>query len=204
MRTTALLGSLLALPSLLGACDDGGGGDGNENEVITAVTLTLTPGGGGAAVTAVFNDPDGDGGAAPTIDPIVLAVGKTYNGVVTFENRLEAPAEDITLEVADESDEHQIFYTGTAVNGPASNRPGAPLTQAYLDQDRNGLPIGLASAFTTAAGTGQLTITLRHMPPLNNVAVKTAGASTAVRDAAGFSTLGGSSDAQVTFNVTVQ
>lgn len=204
MRFTTLFTALsLGALSLVAACDDEGHSH-NEGEVITTVVLTFTPAGGGTAVTATFNDPDGDGGAAPTVDPINLARGVTYNTSVRFENRLETPAEDITLEVADESDEHQVFYTGTAVNGPASAQTGAALTHAYTDTDVNGLPIGLASTFATAnaAGAGTLVVTLRHMPPANDTAVKTATTAATVRDS-GFSAIGGENDANVTFQVTV-
>ncbi len=184
-------------------CDDDGGNQ-NENEVITTVVLTFTPAAGGAPIVATFNDADGDGGNPPTVDPINLTRGTAYNASVRFENRLETPAEDITTEVADESDEHQVFFTGTAVNGPASNQPAAALTHAYADTDAKGLPIGLANTFTAAAaGTGTLVVTLRHLPPVNDVAVKTADAATTVKSAGGFSTLGGTSDASVTFQVSV-
>ncbi len=194
--------ALLALSSSLIACSEDGGGSTNENEVISRITLTFTPAGGGAAITARFDDPDGDGGAAPTVDPINLVAGATYSTAVRFENALETPAEDITLEVADESDQHQIFFTGSAVKGPASNQPAAPLTHVYSDTDANGLPIGLLSSFTAAAGTGQLIVTLRHLPEVNGQAVKSAATATTVRDG-GFAGLGGSTDAQVTFAVTV-
>lgn len=199
----SFLAPMLALTTiaLMTGCDDGGGG-GNESEVITTAILTFTPAGGGGAVTATFNDPDGDGGQAPTVDPINLIKGTTYATTVRFENRLETPAEDITTEVADESDEHQVFFTGTAVNGPASNQPGAPLTHSYADTDINGLPVGLASSIVAATGTGTLIVTLRHLPPVNNTAVKTAGAAATVKDG-GFAGLGGSTDATVTFQVTV-
>jgi hypothetical protein len=197
----ALLGAL-ALAAVLPACEDDHGHNHNENEVITSVVLTFTPAGGGAPVVATFNDADGDGGDAPTVDPVNLTAGTTYTTSVRFENRLETPAEDITVEVSDESDEHQIFFTGTAVNGPASAQPAAPLTHAYLDMDANGLPVGLSSSFAARAGAGQLTVTLRHLPQTNGQAVKTAATATTVKDA-GFAGLGGSTDAQVTFSVTV-
>jgi hypothetical protein len=207
MRHSIRLASLLLGSSLtvVAACgDDGDDHDhDNENEVITTVTLTFAPEGGGSAVVAAFDDPDGDGGEAPTIDPIDLADGAAYALSVSFENRLEDPPEDITVEVEDESDQHQIFFTGTAVNGPASDVPGAPLTHAYDDEDRNGLPIGLTNTIDAAVGTGELTVTLRHMPPVNDTPVKTADAAAGVRDN-GFASLGGSTDAQVTFDVTVE
>ena len=184
----------LLILGLLGACggDDGGGGP--SNELITTVTLDFVPTGGGATVTAAFNDADGDGGNPPVIDPINLTAGATYTTGVRFANSLETPPEDITVEVADESDEHQVFFTGTAI--------GATLMHSYLDVDANGLPIGLSSRFVAARGTGPLIVTLRHLPPVNGTPVKTADLAAQVQ-AGGFSTIGGSSDAQVTFMVTV-
>ena len=201
MRTcTAILSSCL----FLCACgEDAEVDDHNEGEVITTVTLTFMPEGGGAAVTAAFDDPDGDGGADPTVDPINLADGTTYTMTVTFENGLEDPPENITQEISDESDQHMIFYTGTAVDGPASDQPGAPLLHSYDDEDANGLPIGLANTMMATAGDGEMTVTLRHLPPLNDNAVKTADLASEVRDG-GFSSIGGSTDAQVNFAVSVQ
>jgi len=198
---TTLLCTCLSLAIAAAACDDHGHKH-NENEVFTTVILTFTPSGGGTPFVATVNDPDGDGGGAPTIDPISLSAG-TFNLTVKFENRLETPAEDITVEVMNESDQHQLFFTNTAVNGPASNQTGAPLTQAYGDMDAKGLPIGLTNSVTAAKGTGTLTVTLRHMPPLNDKAVKVAGLAMMVRDG-GFSAIGGSTDVQVSFPVTVQ
>jgi hypothetical protein len=175
----------------------------NEAEVFTTVSLTLVPTAGGPTIVAAFADPDGDGGNPPTIQPINLSNGKTYAGAVKFLNELAVPAADITLEVADEGDQHQVFFTGTAVNGPASDRPGAALTHSYSDADVNGLPIGLKSQFVAITGTGQLTLTLRHMPPLNGNAVKIAGLATIVKTS-GLTAIGGETDVQVTFPVDVR
>lgn len=173
----------------------------NENEVITTVTLTFAPEGGGSARAFVFDDPDGDGGEGPIVDDIAVAAG-AFTVTVTFENRLEVPPEDITEEVADESDEHQIFLTGTAVDGPATDNGGAPLMHVYADQDANGLPIGLENAISASPGSGQLTITLRHLPVLNDAPSKVADVAALVRDG-GFSAIGGTTDGQVSFAVTV-
>lgn len=200
---------VLALTLALAACGDDGGdggddtGDGNENEVITTVTLEFTPEGGGESISAAWDDPDGDGGDPPAIDPITLADGTTYTVAIGFENRLEDPPEVITEEVDDESDEHQIFFTGSAVNGPASDEPDAPLTHSYDDEDANGLPIGLANTIVAAAGSGDLTVTLRHLPPVNGSAVKSASLADDVK-ASGFGDLPGTTDAQVTFPATVE
>ena len=161
----------------------------NSGEVITTVVLDF-----GNGITATANDPDGDGGEAPVIDPITLAPGD-YTLAIAFQNRLEDPPEEITDEVRDEGEDHQVFFTGSATMGP--------LAITYADTDRNGLPIGLASTVTATAGTGMLTITLRHMPPVNDTAVKTAGLADQV-ETAGTASLPGGSDAVVTFGVTVQ
>jgi hypothetical protein len=198
----ALLSTILASSVLATACSDPDDG-GNEEEVITTVILSFAPMGGGTPVTALANDPDGDGGQAPTIDPVGLAAGTTYTLTVGFENRLETPAEIITDEVRDEGDQHQVFLTGTAVNGPASDRPTAPLTHTYGDTDAGGLPIGLTNTIVAAAGgPGDLTITLRHMPPVNDVAAKTAAAAMTVRTGS-IDALPGATDVSVTFPVTI-
>lgn len=203
LRISLLSLPLLALPLLAACGEDDDHGHGHEQEVITTVTLTFTPPGGGAPIVAEFDDPDGDGGAPPTVDAITLEAGTTYAVTVGFENRLEAPAEDITLEIRDEAEDHQVFFTGTAVDGPASAQPAAPLAHTYVDTDADGLPLGLANQIVASAGTGQLTLTLRHLPAVNGVATKTADLATQVREH-GFAAIGGETDAQVTFDVTVQ
>src|SRR5215211_7498788 len=98
---------LMASLAVTAACsDDDDGGGTNEEEVITTVSLSFAPRGGGTAVTAAFDDADGDGGAAPVIEPITLASAVTYDLSVRFLNKLETPPEEITEEVLDESDQH--------------------------------------------------------------------------------------------------
>ena len=170
-------------------------------EVITTVQLAFAPT-GGTPVMAEFDDPDGDGGAAGTSQPVNLTNGTTYTLTVKFLNRLETPAEDITVEVMDEGHEHQLLFTGTAVKGPATSNTTAPLTHAYADMDANGLPLGLSNTIMAATGTGQLTVTLRHMPPEEPPA-KSADTATQVKTG-GFDAIGGSTDVQVNFDVSVQ
>jgi hypothetical protein len=194
---------VLAVLVLAAGCfgDDPHAG-GNENELITTVTLVFTPEGGGDATIAVFDDPDGDGGEPPTVDPIALAAGTAYGLSIGFENGLEAPPEDITEEVADEAEEHQVFLTGTAVDGPASDRPDAPLAHAYADEDGTGLPLGLVNEIAASSGEGELTVTLRHLPPIDGAPGKVAELAATVA-ADGFAAIGGATDAQVTFDVVV-
>ncbi len=203
MRTSFKLISAMALfaSALAMAGCDSHGDDGDEPEVITTVTLTFSPTTGGAPIVARFNDPDGEGGNAPVIDPINLTAG-AYTLAVAFENRLEMQAEDITTEIKDEADEHQVFLLGTAVNGPATNQPAAPLLHAYADMDAKGLPIGLANTVTASAGTGSLTLVLRHLPPVNGMPAKVASLADTVRTG-GLNAIGGGTDAEVNFTVTV-
>ncbi len=191
---------LLAISGcVLAACGDDGGST-NENEVITTVILNFAKA-GGSPVVATFNDPDGDGGAAPSIDPVNLTPGN-YTLTVQFQNRLVTPLEEITDEVNGEHDVHLLLFTGTAVVGPATSNTTGPLMQSYSDMDDNGLPIGLANAIVASAGTGQLTVTLRHMPP-EEPPVKSATTVMGVKTG-GIDSIGGSTDAQVNFSVTVQ
>lgn len=195
---------LLALATLssfaITGCDDGGGGADNENEVITTVVLTFTPSSGAPRI-ATFNDPDGDGGQAPTVDPVNLTPGN-YALTVQLENRLANPQVDITEEVSEEDNFHLLLFTGTAVVGPATSNTTGPLAHSYTDMDGNGLPVGLTNAIAASPGTGQLTVTLRHLPP-EEPPVKAADTVSKVRTS-GFDAIGGSTDAQVNFAVTVQ
>ena len=196
----ASLAASLALGAA--ACDDLGDGSQNENEVITTVALQLAPMGGGAAIDAAFDDADGDGGEPPKVDPINLAAGTTYTLTVRLLNKLEDPPEEITDEVRDEGDEHQLFFTGTAVGGP-TDRPPPPLRHSYGDTDLAGLPIGLTSTVAASSGSGTLTVTLRHLPPIDGAAVKTADLAERVKTG-GIGAIGGETDAEVSFAVTVR
>jgi hypothetical protein len=156
----------------------------NEEEVITTVIVTLTN--GGNTITLTSKDLDGDGPNAPevTVSGDLIA-GTTYTGSTRFLNELEDPAEEITDEVEEEGAEHQVFYQLLSSLG----------TVTYTDTDVDGRPIGLSFTLTTGstAGTGNLTVTLRHEPN-----------KTATGVAAGdITNAGGSTDAQVTFPIQV-
>jgi hypothetical protein len=196
---SSLLACSLALV-VAAACHDDH--DHDPNELISTVILSFAPSAGGAAVVATFDDPDGDGGAPPTVDPVNLVAGTTYTLTVRFQNNLGTVSEEITDEIRDEGTDHQVFFTGSAVDGPASDKPGAPLTHSYADTDSGGLPLGLTNTIVAAAGTGDLIVTLLHVPPVNGNPVKTLGLAAQVKSG-GFSSVPGSIDAQVTFPVTV-
>lgn len=175
---------LLTCSALFSSCETDDPVIPNEEEVITTVNFTLTPSGGGTPVVMSFRDLDGDGGNAPTITSGVLAANSTYTGSVQFLNELETPAEDITEEVEEEDDEHQLFYATTG-----------GITVSYLNTDGDGLPLGLMTEVnTSAAGAGTITITLRHEPNKSAMGVSDGNIANA----------GGETDIEVSFAVNVQ
>lgn len=183
----------------LAAC---GGDDGeaeNPNEVITTVVLNFEAA-VGPTITATWNDPDGDGGMAATVDPVHLTAG-TYTMTVQLQNRLANPQIEITDEVSDEKDFHLLLFTGTAVVGPATTNTTGPLMQSYGDTDSKGYPVGLMNTVVARSGTGQLTVTLRHLPP-EEPPVKAADTVMLVKTG-GVNSIGGSTDATVNYTVTV-
>ena len=202
MRTVLSLVTVLACLLVLPACSDAEKpAETNAEEVITTVELTLTPAGASPFV-ATWDDTDGDG--TPAVDPITLADAGAYTLGVRFLNALEDPAEDITTEVDAESDEHQVFVTGSAVTGPASALSSAFVRHAYADTDANGLPVGLSNTLEALdTGSGEFVVTLQHLPAESGVAVKVAGLAEIVA-AEGFSAIPGEPDASVTFPLTIE
>ncbi len=185
MKTFKTFLSIALVSALFVSCsdDDDTPDPVNEEEVITTMTITLSPQGGGTDITLQTRDLDGDGPNAPVVTVSGdLAPNTTYNGSVVFLNETETPAEDITLEVEEEDDEHQVFYI---VGG------GLDVTTTYGNFDGNGNPLG--TEFTLDAGaasTGTLAVTLRHEPKKPNDGT--------LADA------GGETDITQSFNVTVQ
>ena len=156
----------------------------NEEEIITTLTYTLTSTDNEVAILT-FRDLDGDGSGAADITVSNLTANTTYQGFIVLLNESETPAENISEEVAEEDDDHQFFF---AVSD-------AELSVDYVDADGNGNPLGLATTLTTGdAGTGTLTVTLRHEP--NKTADGVAGGD--------ISNAGGETDIEVTFPITIE
>ena len=154
--------------------------DVNEEEVITDVTLVFTSD-AGAVVTASAQDPDGEGVQELVVkDEIKLQSGTTYT--LTFEvmNNLESPGEDIGEEIAEEDDEHQIFFAFSegAFSNPTGNgnidNASDPIN--YNDTDGNGNPLGLNTTWTAGDPTtsASFTVRLQHQP---DVKTATSGAN---------------------------
>jgi hypothetical protein len=190
----SLLGILLALLVFSG-CDSDDPEKENVEEVITEVNLTFTPVGGGDALVFSATDPDGSGpnGMVPE-GPIVLNLATTYDLEIEMFNTLESPPEDISEEVAEEDDEHMIFFgwTGTVFTSPANGDISSNRSDVnYQDSDENGNPLGLSTEWATenAKESGTFRVVLKHQPGLKT-------ATSTVND--------GTTDLDVTFTLEIE
>jgi hypothetical protein len=134
--------------------------DHNDVELITTLELKFSGKGKlGADTTFVvtFNDPDGDGGNAPTqFETIHLLKNSTYKVEVTLLDKSKSPADTISNEVLEEANDHLFFY---------SSNPTGLVNVAITDKDGNGKNLGLKSTWTTTnAGSGKVKVKLMHQP----------------------------------------
>ncbi|MEQ8239957.1 MAG: hypothetical protein RIA69_12130 [Cyclobacteriaceae bacterium] len=165
----------------------------NDEEIITDVSLVFSPQGGGEPLVFKAVDPDGAGVADLQVEgEITLAVNTTYELFIEMVNGIEN--EDISEEVEEEGDEHQLFFSFT--NDLFANPTGSGNIEAsagtvnYNDQDENGLPIGLITSWRTeAAGQGSFRVLLKHQPDL-----KTSTSTSGV----------GSSDLDITWDIVIE
>ena len=176
--------ALLAIPFLYFSCND----DDDtpepiiEEEVITTMTVTLVNHqNGNDVVTMQTQDLDGDGPNEPVVTVSgPLSAGTSYSGSIQWLNEMEDPAEDITEEILEEDDEHQVFFSAS----------GVVMEFVYMDFDGDENPLGTQFVLAPISqGDGSLTITLVHEPNKPNDGLDTAG---------------GEIDIQTTFSVTVQ
>ena len=175
--------ALLASTLIFASCsddDDNTPEPVNEEEVITTLTVTLES--GSDTVVMQYQDLDGDGPDAATVTVSgSLNANTVYDGSIVLLNETESPAENITEEVEEEDDEHQFFYTVGA---------GLDVDTEYANFDGDGNPLGTMFVLNTGIpSSGGLTFTLRHEPNKPNTGLENAG---------------GSTDIEVTFDVTVE
>lgn len=125
----------------------------NEEELITTLVVQLEN--TSEIIELRYTDLDGDGPNIGVYQTQELKANTTYSGRLQFLNESDSPAEDITLEVEEEADDHQIFYL---VNG-------LDLSIESTNLDNNGYYLGTEFTITTAsASSGQLQFILRHLP----------------------------------------
>ena len=175
--------ALLASTLIFASCsddDDNTPEPVNEEEVITTLTVTLES--GSDTVVMQYQDLDGDGPDAATVTVSgSLNANTVYDGSIVLLNETEMPAENITLEVEEEDDEHQFFYTVGS---------GLDVATEYANFDGDGNPLGTMFVLNVgSASSGGLTFTLRHEPNKPNTGLENAG---------------GETDIEVTFDVTVE
>ncbi|MDB2622473.1 type 1 periplasmic binding fold superfamily protein [Flavobacteriales bacterium] len=185
MKTNKSLLASLALGALIfSSCEKDHAHVHNEHEVMTTLTYTLTAE-GADTVALKFIDLDGEGGNDPTITGGTLKANTTYAGSIVILNETETPAEDVTIEILEEDEDHQFFFT-TTVEG---------LTVSYSDEDENGNPIGQSNTVTTVGeGSGTIMVTLLHEPNKSGTGVAGGDITNA----------GGETDIEVTFDVDVK
>ena len=192
----------------LSACSDvekgADGEDGHhhhDHELITTVILNFAADAGDDVSATATADTFAGGVIA---GDIVLSEGTDYT--LTFEilNEEETPAEEVHIEIADEDDEHQVFFQGSAVTGPATgDNPNAIVEQIYVDFDENTEPLGLVNEINTLqTGSGDFKVTLRHMPLQNGQSIKDDAAADVAED--GLGAIGGDNDFSIDFALTVE
>lgn len=214
MKSIRILASLSFLALVGTACsdvEDHDDGHGHNHGQLTTLVLTFTPEGGGESLSFTWADPEADGD--PVADEILLPDGsdhshhdgQAYTVDIEVWNELEDPAEEVTPEIAELPDEHQFFFTGSAVESDATgDNPQAILTQSYADEDPGGLPIGLSNTVETLAwGSGELVVTLRHLPYEDGETTKSEGLAEDVADD-GFGGIPGDNDIQASFTIEVE
>lgn len=180
-RVTLLLPLFAMIVAVNISCKRGDGDvenpeDHNEEELITTVALTFEKAGGGTT-TAQWSDLDGDGGSAPVIDTIRLDSNALYHLSIEFLDESGFTAEDITVEVAEEADDHMVCFETN----------GANLTIERTDSDGQ-YELGLKSDWITHSPmTGSAVISLMHQPDVKDGTCNV-----------------GETDVEVTFPVVVQ
>lgn len=148
----------------------------NEEETINRVTLTVTSPGGSNTYT--WNE----GETIPTVNLTANAVHQV--SISFFDATDPSDVEDITEEVIEEADEHFVFYEVA----------NASLTIASASNDvvdADGVSINIHTEWTAgAAGSGTVRAVLIHEPTSKSGTTR--------------SDLGGSTDVELDFPVTIQ
>lgn len=195
-------GAMVAWSLSQAGCTDSGRSSEPYLEVITRVTMTFYDA-DLAPTEFTWSDPERDG--EPLVDTVTLPLDGYYAVLVGLWNEAESGSIDVTNEISDEWDLHQVFLVGSAVDGPANpGNPSAVLTQHYVDLDPEGLPIGTGNGIdATAAGSGTLRLVLQHLGTAEGESLKVPGLAELVATS-GLEALPGYPDVDVEFPVVVE
>lgn len=138
-----------------------------EQELITTLRLIVTNDSGFNKVFDYKVD-NGFGGSVQgsvKVDDIVLSPDTKYNVEVNVLDESKNPVDDITEEVISESHHHLFIFESEPVTGAGS------VVVSDGCKDDEGHPFNQKVTFTTgSAGTGKLTVTLKHEPTNKNAA----------------------------------
>jgi hypothetical protein len=198
MKKFNLLLSIVLLFSFAAVtgCDEDEPAIENEEEIITDVILSFKPiGGGTEEVTAVAQDPDGEGPQDIEVQgSINLVAGAEYILEIDLLNTTEGTIV-LTDEIKEEAEEHMFFFGfsdavffSPAGDGNIDNRED-PVD--YQDFDSNGEPLGLKTHWATenATASGTFHVVLKHQPGIKSA---TSGSEN------------GETDLDLTWNVEVE
>jgi len=136
------------------------------NEFLTTVKLQLVNTTTNDTVVAIWKDltPEDTNPADTSLAVLILKKNSTYQATIYLLDETKAPIEDITEEIKERANYHQLFYF------PSSSL-GANLALNVTDTDTNSppLPLGVTSNFITSnVASGKLNVVLRHQPNVKN------------------------------------
>ena len=217
MTTLRPLNLILFLIPLMAACAPGGQEDpevppeDSSSGLITSLILNFRPVSGSETLSFGWTASKGDDEVEVDSIPLPDRTDhhhhdtQAYNLEVELWNDHADPVVDVGSEVEDAAEEYQLFFTGSAVEGPATgSNAGAVIAHDYLDSDSEGLPLGLENRVDTLAwGAGLLTVTLRHLPSQDGQEIKNSSLADDVAND-GFDAIGGETAIQVTFEIEVE
>lgn len=142
--------------------------DHSSQEQITTLILegynTANPSDTNHSISVKWEDLDGNGGNAPTIDSLLLDTGITYSMNMVLLDKTKTPYDTISNEILERGNIHQFFYTLSAT------LTGKVIIER-LDKDNNtpALPIGLQTQWNiltqpsyTLPMYGSINIVLSH------------------------------------------
>jgi len=136
------------------------------NEFLTTVKLELVNTVTNDTVIGIWRDltPEDTNPADTSLALLNLKENSTYKATIFLLDETKNPAEDITTEIKERGNYHQLFYF------PSPNL-GANLVVNVTDTDTNSppLPLGITTNFiTNAAAIGKVNVILRHQPNVKN------------------------------------
>ncbi len=177
---------------LISACKKEDPAPQEQGKLITDVDLLFNPVAGGAPLSFSATDPENDGEGDLIPDEITLPSGQSFQLFIRLRNDVDNV--DLTKTIEEKSNDHMIYFgfTDPLFDQPEGdgNIDSRGDQVNYIDEDENGLPLGLITGWQTGApGTGSFRVMLKHQPDL-----KTATSGSDV----------GNTDLDLTFSVTIE